>query len=62
MKCSFCGKEFDEQAQSKVCRNCALFGGCKMVRCPHCGYESPREPGLVKTIRKWVHRHDRSKS
>ena len=59
MKCSFCGREFDEQAAEKACSACAVFGGCKMVKCSHCGHESPREPGLIKWLRKWRwKRHD----
>jgi Fe2+ transport system protein FeoA len=52
MKCTFCGKEFDEAAGRRSCGSCALFGGCKNVRCPYCGYESPLEPGVFRWLRK----------
>jgi adenine-specific DNA methylase len=52
VKCPFCDREFDEKAAEKACGACAVFGGCKMVKCPHCGYESPREPGLVKWLKR----------
>ncbi len=54
MKCDFCGSSFDEQSASDGCRTCAIFGGCKKVKCPHCNYETPVEPGLVKWLRKKV--------
>lgn len=25
--------------------------GCQKVKCPYCGYESPREPDVVETFR-----------
>jgi predicted amidophosphoribosyltransferase len=52
MKCSGCQREFDETRIPDVCKGCPSGGGCHNVRCPYCGYETPREPGLVKAIRK----------
>jgi len=52
MICSFCDKEFDEHASEKACRQCSLFGGCKKVKCPHCGYESPKQPKSLKWLNK----------
>ena len=54
MKCSFCGNEFDDEAARKQCTTCALFSGCKKVKCPHCGYEAPAEPPLIKWIKKRI--------
>ena len=54
MICAFCGHAFQEAPAREQCRNCALFAGCRKVRCPRCGYESPEEPGLVKWLRKKV--------
>jgi len=53
MKCAFCGCEFDETQAVRACRGCALFGGCEKVKCPRCGYEAPKEPRLVKMVRRW---------
>lgn len=59
MKCSFCDKVFDEDAAEKDCQSCSLFGGCKKIKCPHCGYEMPATPRLVKWLRsKFKGRHD----
>ena len=56
MNCAFCHREFREEEAVKACKNCALFGGCKMVKCPYCGYEAPAEPGLVKWLRRKTER------
>jgi len=53
MRCDFCGKEFDETDGQKTCTSCRLFGGCMMVKCPYCGYETPKETRLLKWIRQW---------
>ena len=52
MKCSFCNKEFDEDSVLSNCRKCSLFGGCKNIKCPYCGYESPQKPDLLKWFKK----------
>lgn len=52
MNCSGCGRDFDEAAGRKNCQSCALFGGCRQVRCPHCGYEMPAEPDFIKWLRR----------
>jgi hypothetical protein len=49
--CSFCGRAFAEERAEKECRGCSLVGGCRNVKCPHCGYEMPREPGVLKKLR-----------
>ena len=51
--CPMCNKTFDDDEARKECKSCALFGGCKMLKCPNCGYEMPQETRLVKAIRKW---------
>jgi hypothetical protein len=50
--CAFCGKTFDPDSATSACRNCASFGGCKKVKCPHCGYDMPAETKLGKWLRK----------
>lgn len=52
MRCAFCDREFDERHASKACSGCAVFGGCQKVKCPHCGYESPRETRLLRWLRE----------
>lgn len=34
-----------------ACGTCASFGGCQKVKCPYCGYESPKEPEFIEKIR-----------
>lgn len=50
MKCSFCGQEFNADEAAFACKGCALIQGCKRVKCPKCGYESPAEPGWLKGL------------
>ena len=52
MRCGFCGREFDP-AQNVACDGCPMHRSCHLVKCPHCGYEMPPEPRLVKLIRSW---------
>ena len=49
--CPFCGTTFDEDAASKTCSTCSAFGGCRKIKCPHCGYEMPREPAFLRWLR-----------
>ena len=59
MNCAFCGKEFDETAARDGCKTCSMFGGCRNVRCPHCGYETPEEPAFVRWLRQKLSKGDR---
>ncbi len=54
--CSLCRFEFTEAEGLALCGKCALLGGCRFIRCPRCGYEMPRTPGLVKWVRGWAAR------
>jgi len=56
MKCAFCEKTFDEDAARQACQRCSSQGGCRKVKCPHCGMEAPAEPASVKWLRKQVQR------
>lgn len=53
MKCSFCGLKFREEDAQSACGSCSLAGGCKMIRCPRCGYEMAPEPGWIKRLKEW---------
>jgi rubredoxin len=52
IKCSFCGYEYSESQSSAGCSGCPMRGACGKQRCPNCGFESPREPGIIKLIKK----------
>ncbi len=60
MKCTFCGKDFEEETITACCNRCALrwlTKSCGMICCPHCGYAIPREPRFIATLRtKWEER------
>lgn len=58
MKCSLCGMVFTERDADPSCPGCAMSGGCGMLKCPNCGYETPKESGLVKLVRKWRKRRN----
>jgi hypothetical protein len=51
MTCAFCGREFDDTGARRACHSCAMFGGCRKVKCPHCGMEAPAEPASAKWLR-----------
>lgn len=62
IECPFCGREYDEAAAQKACGTCSLFGGCKKLKCPHCGYEVPAEPRMVKWFKERIlRRHAEAK-
>lgn len=50
MKCDFCGNKFSKEQADWSCRGCLLAKGCKLVKCPKCGYETPVEPKWLKKI------------
>jgi len=51
MKCGLCGYEFDEKESRPACGNCIMAGGCKLIKCPNCGYEWPPEPKWLKILK-----------
>ncbi|MFH1650673.1 MAG: hypothetical protein ABID87_01000 [Chloroflexota bacterium] len=57
MKCPLCGLEFNPDEAQAACASCPLARGCHLVRCPNCGYEIPRETGLVKLLKSWSKKH-----
>ncbi|MEI7641080.1 MAG: hypothetical protein WCJ46_06195 [bacterium] len=44
MKCVLCGYEFNEAKAKTACEGCPLGEKCGLVKCPNCGYESPKTP------------------
>ncbi len=52
MKCSLCGYEFNEKDAGKACASCPMMKGCKLIKCPRCGMETPPEPKWLKYFRK----------
>lgn len=54
VRCTFCNYEFTEEEARADCGKCALFGGCRFLRCPRCGFEMPQTPGMIKAIKGWL--------
>ncbi|GBE39962.1 MAG TPA: hypothetical protein ENG75_06425 [Nitrospirae bacterium] len=61
MKCSLCGLEFKERDGLSSCKGCAVSGSCSLIKCPNCGYEAPKEPGIIKFIRSLKRQKERKK-
>ena len=51
-KCSFCGYGFSNEAAVQSCGGCALYRTCGKLKCPRCGYEIPKEPGIISWYKK----------
>lgn len=57
MTCGYCGFEFDLEESRHACAACELVGaGCKLVKCPRCGYDMPEEPVFIQRFRAWRER------
>jgi hypothetical protein len=47
--CALCGARFTHG--TLVCVSCPLNAGCEVVKCPACGYQSPRRSRIVDFVR-----------
>ena len=47
--CALCGARFTHG--TLVCVSCPLNVGCEVVKCPACGYQSPRRSRIVDFVR-----------
>ena len=47
--CALCGARFTHG--TLVCGSCPLNAGCEVVKCPACGYQSPRRSRIVDFVR-----------
>ncbi len=48
--CSLCGARFTHG--TLVCVSCPLNAGCEVVKCPSCGFQSPRRSRVVDALRR----------
>lgn len=51
MICVHCRQAFTEDDASEGCTGCGAFGGCHLIKCPHCDYYQPQEPEWIKKLR-----------
>lgn len=58
MTCGYCNTSFVEDQGQPTCSGCPLKGGCRYVRCPHCGYENPCEPEFMARLKRWLKSDD----
>lgn len=52
MKCTLCGHLFNEKMADRACSGCSMMKGCKLIKCPNCGFETPPEPKWLKDLLK----------
>ena len=50
--CSLCGAHFTHG--TLVCVSCPLNAGCEVVKCPSCGFQSPRRSRIVDAVRRLI--------
>lgn len=62
MKCTLCGFAFKEDQAQEACKNCPLMKGCKLVKCPNCGFETPPEPKWVKYLKFRAEQRDKKEA
>jgi hypothetical protein len=51
MKCIYCGALFTVEGIRTTCGECGKSTTCQKVRCPACGEDNPRTPGLVTMMK-----------
>lgn len=55
--CTLCGARFLEGAPA--CPGCPLAVGCRLVCCPHCGYQFPESSAIAGRVSRWAGRFRR---
>ena len=48
--CSLCGTRFTHG--TLVCGSCPMNAGCEVVKCPSCGFQSPRRSRIIDWAKK----------
>jgi DNA-directed RNA polymerase subunit RPC12/RpoP len=43
VRCDLCGYRYRLDRAERGCDGCPLSGSCELVKCPNCGYETPRD-------------------
>ena len=56
MTCPLCSYACGLGEASRACQRCPMAQGCRLVRCPHCGYEWADESQLVNWVRRGLRR------
>ena len=53
MRCALCGYLLRPAECGVVCERCPIARGCRLIRCPACGYQWPEESPLIR----WLTQH-----
>jgi len=53
MRCALCGYLLRSAERAVACKRCPIARGCRLIRCPACGYEWPEESPLIR----WLTQH-----
>jgi len=59
--CPLCGSEYDEHVGLACHAGCPMSRGCRLLKCPHCGYEMPAPTGLTRWLGRWLGRGHESR-
>lgn len=52
--CGFCAQEFEVDRAQPTCQACPVGSGCRLVRCPHCGFDNPETPRWIERLENWL--------
>lgn len=62
VKCSLCGREYDDKEAESGCVGCPMSQGCGRIKCPHCGFENVKESKIIEAIKKLREKKDERKT
>lgn len=56
VQCALCGHRFQPSAEAMSCGSCPMNRRCRVLCCPHCGYEFPMGSVVVEFLRRLFRR------
>lgn len=54
--CPLCGKSIETSSDREHCPSCPVAKQCKILCCPHCGYEFVEDSALVSGLTGLIRR------
>jgi hypothetical protein len=58
--CPLCGALYEEGEGVACHTGCPFRHGCKMLACPHCGYEVPAQTRLTRWLSRWLEKKSKA--